>query len=370
MKRTTAILLAAILAASLLTACGSSSDSYFGASESVNMSMSIAPQAAPMPSASSGAAYDFAEPEVLYAAMSEGGTGAAPQMQGEMFDEDSSSDPYGTLPDAGSGGLAEKIIYTAYADIETVDFDETIEMVNELISFNNAFIETSYQGGRNLTQSHYGYQTYRTANFTLRVPKERFRAVTDDLDILGNVTSLSTNAENISSQFRDVESRLSSYRIQEERLLAMLEKSDTVADMITIESRLADVRYSIESFTSTLNNWQNQVDYSTLTLFIREVEKLSETVPIQQTYWQQVGSGLQSTTRGVGEFFTEIFKWLIVNLPVFAILAIIAIVIVIVVKKKIKKRRMLYNYGNNINNNYQGNTANPAITDNSAENDE
>ena len=327
MKKIIVILLTAIVAVSVLAACsGSNSSSYSDSG------------AAPSSSPAAMRTESF-EMQVAKEYDNEGGEMApmaAPIPGGADGDQIDSSEMQQTNT---SGGLAEKIIYTANADIETVNFDETLESVYDLIGFNGAFIESSYIGGRNYSQSYYGFQTYRSANFTLRVPKDRFDTVTGNLEVLGNVTSLSTNAENITAQFLDTESRLSSYRIQEERLLAMLEKAETVTDMITIESRLAEVRYSIESFTSTLKNWQNQVDYSTLTLYIREVEKLSEIVPIQQTYWQQIGSGLQSTTTGIGEFFTNLFKWFIVNLPVLIILAIIIVAIVIIVRRRIKKHR-------------------------------
>ena len=354
MKKTMAILLATFLAISLLTACGRSSDNgapllmnSYSASGGSSMAYSV-PQASSSPAQTGSGAYDYDRTEVYAMETGTGTMPEAPPMPDDIYDGDSL---FGTLPEAGSGGLSEKIIYTANADIETVDFDSTLEMVNDLLSFNNAFIENSYLGGRNYAQSYYGYQVYRTANYTLRIPVDRFKAVVDNLEILGNVISKTTNAENITAQFRDTSSRLTSYRIQEERLLAMLEKSETVTDMITIESRLADVRYSIESLTSTLSNWQNQVDYSTLTLYIREVEKLSETMPIQRTYWQQVGDGLQLTTRNVGEFFTNLFKWIVVNSPVLVILAIIVIVIVVIIKRKRSKKRKLYEYYNSNNNN-------------------
>ena len=358
MKRIIAVLLAAFLAASLLTACGASGSSKadsamygYSGGGGAPAPGGAAPSASTSPNAlynmMSDNEYDYGNDYPESAAMIEAAMEVG-RYEGE--NQSGVSDVSGTLPQAG--GMAEKIIYTANADIETVDFDASIGMVDELIRLNNAFIEYSYQSGRNFSQSYYGYQTYRTANFTIRVPKERYNAMKDSLDVLGNVTSLSTNAENITAQFRDMESLLSSYRIQEERLLAMLEKTETVTDMITIESRLAEVRYSIESYTSTLNNWQTQVDYSTLTLFIREVEKLSETVPIQRSYWQQVGDGLQSTTKRVGQFFTEFFKWIVVNSPVLAILAIIIIVIVMLVKRGSKKKRDRINsYRNNSENN-------------------
>ena len=235
---------------------------------------------------------------------------------------------------AASEGLAEKIIYSIYADIETVNFDDTIEKVDALLARNGAFIENSYVGGRNYAQTYHGVQTHRTANYVIRIPVQRLEVVEASLEELGNVMSRSRNGENITSQFYDVQSRLNSYRIQEERLLDMLSKADNVPDMIAIEQRLAEVRYDIESLTTTLNNWQNRVDYSTLTLNIYEVAEFTEIIPVQQrTYWQQVGDGLKSTTIGVGRFFTNLFKWIIVNLPVLIILAVIVIVIIVVARR-------------------------------------
>ena len=352
MKKIIAILLSAIMAVSLLAACGASGSSpsdssIFGMTGSGGSYAEIAPAAPPMPSPS--ASFDFSlrnssggsyEYDAAYEAdYDDGGW----RLQAEMETQGSSagtaannaSPPADTLPDT-SGGMAEKIIYSAYADIETVEFDEAVERVYELLRVNNAFVESSYIGGRNYSQSYYGYQSYRSANFTLRIPKERFEAVTANLSVLGNVTSLRTDAQNITAQFFDTESRLSSFRVLEGRLLDMLEKADNVADMISIESSLAEIHYSIESLTSTLRNWQGQVDYSTLTVYIHEVERLTEIVPIQRTYWQRVGDGLQSRTRDVGVFFTSLFMWVVVNLPVFAVLAVVAVAAVIIVKKKLK----------------------------------
>jgi hypothetical protein len=234
--------------------------------------------------------------------------------------------------------LAEKIVYTVSADIESLNFDETINGVYELLAFNMGFVESSYVGGRNHEARFHGWQTYRHANFTLRVPVDRLNAITANLEELGNVTSLRSDAVNITAQFTDTQARLSSLRIQEERLLDMLRRAEDVPDMIAIEERLSNVRYQVETITATLRNWQNQVDYSTLHLFIREVEIYTEVTPVQQrTYWQQIGDGLQTTTRSVGQFFMNLFKWLVINLPVLAILAVIAVIGVIIVKRKMRR---------------------------------
>lgn len=331
MKKTFAIILSVIMLAALLSGCamGNKDGGYYGGDlamsspgailrESMGLSVAAAPSATYEYSTSDSwsDSYDY----------DRNGMGTDPAVTAQQ------------LSSGGNTGFSEKIIYNAYASIETVDFDETINNVYDLMDFNGAFIESSNIGGRNYAQSYYGWQTYRTARFTVRVPANRLSDMIGSLDILGNVTSNSSDGQNITSQFYDTESRLSAYRIQEERLLAMLAKTETVTDMIEIESRLSEVRYDIESMTSTLRNWQNLVDYSTLTLNINEVEKFTEYTPIQRTYWQQVSDGFGGTLRSIGDFFKDLLKWIIVNIPVIVILAVITVIAVILIKRAIRRR--------------------------------
>ena len=323
MKKTIAILLVALIAALLLTSCGGSSGYE--------------------PPANGGADGGYT---LLYDGESETLRKAVVQDEGYSYSQTVNN---AGRPPGDSGvvnvmativdeNLADKIIYTVNAEIETINFDETIDGVYALLTDNRGFIESSYIGGRNYAQSYHGWQTYRNAQFTLRIPKDRLNTVTASLETLGNVTSLRSDTENITARFFDTQSRLNSLRTQEERLLDMLGKSENVTDMIDIEERLSDVRYEIETLTSTLRNWQNQVDYSSLTLFIQEVEILTEIMPVKQrTYWQQIGDGLAASTRGVGDFFMSLFKWLIINLPVLIIFAVIAVVLVFIVRRWIRR---------------------------------
>ena len=344
MKKALAIMLAIMISAVFLASCSSKSNDSQSFADSGSGYTGSAPRS------SSGAASSAPYTGELYDSYDEGG---------DYVLEYSLSKPMeaGVAPIANSSGannLADKIIYTINADIETVDYDASIDEVYNLLSVFDAFIENSYVGGRNYAQSYYGWQTYRSASFTLRVPKDRLDSITESLSVLGNVVSRQSNAENITFQFSDTQSRLASYKTQEERLLDMLGKAESVTDMITIEERLGEVRYSIETLTSTLTNWQNQVDYSTLNLNIREVEKYTEVVPIQRTYWQQIGDGIVSTTRDVGDFFKGLLKWVIVSLPVLIILAVIAIVVIILVRRSIRRKRNAPAQSGNIN--YPGNS--------------
>lgn len=230
--------------------------------------------------------------------------------------------------------LTEKIIYTAYAEIETTSFDESINTVAALLSQYNAFIESSSVTGSNLQDSYYGYSSYRTASYTLRVPRENFAAVTSALSSVGNVTYLSNDATNITSQYTDTESRLTAYKTEEARLLEILSKAETVEDMITVESRLSEIRYEMEYLTSQLKNWDNQVSYSTVSLYIHEVEILTPT-PVQElTYWQEVGQALQGTVHWMGNAGKTLLKLFIAALPLLLPVMIVVVVILVLNHRK------------------------------------
>ena len=346
MKKTIAILLAALMAVMLLAACGSSksydSSGSSGSSWSYNGS---APMASSSPSSTMMYEEYGIDKDYSYEQDYAGEVMSIPGDDRGSGNNTSSGSGGETvakqIASSGAGdGLAEKIIYTASANVETIEFDETIDKLYDLMGFNGAFIEDSYIGGRTYSQSYYNWQTYRTAHFTLRVPVKRLAEMIDSLSALGNVISRNSMAQNITSQFYDMESRLSSYRIQEERLLAMLGKCETVEEMLEIESRLAEVRYSIESMTTTLRGWQNQVDYSTLTIYIEEVAELSEIAPpLQRTYWQQIGDGFSSTVKSIIDFFKNLLKWLIVNILIIAIWAVIIVAAVLFIRRLIKRSR-------------------------------
>jgi len=315
MKKTVSILLCMLLATTLLAACASGSD-YGGAYD---------PAPAPAAPAPEPPAADY-DPGY-------GNAGYGDYEVNDTLFTNEQDDGIMPISAPGAEGLAEKIIYSVDADIETMNFDDTVAKVNALLGRYGAFIENSSIRGKNYASTYGGWNEYRYAHFALRVPKDQLDAMTANLDSLGNVTNLSTNAENITAQFSDTQSRLNSLKIQEDRLLDMLRKAEDIPDLITIEERLSEVRYQIESITSLLRNWQNQVDYSYLTLSISEVEEFTEITELHRTYWQQIGDGFMSTLQGVGRFFMDFFKWLVIAAPVLVILAIIAVIILIIIRR-------------------------------------
>lgn len=331
MKKLFAILLATMLLLSTV-ACASK----IAAPGSAQFNMGSSAQSAPMTAEKYeeyGYDYDYGyEYEVAYdvaAPMDSNGVGSGSGLSSSL------------LSSSGSGMLSEKIIYSANAYVETTEYDESIKVLADMLAKYNGFIENSYEDG----YETYDYNnagaryTLRNASYTIRIPSEHFNTFTDGLSAVGNVRNRSTDAVNVTEQYTDYESRLNAYRIQEERLLSMLEKADNIPDMITIESNLSDVRYNIEYITSNLRNLSNRVNYSSVYINLQEVQKYTPVVPINLTYWEQIGEGLKQTVAAVGNFFKGLFRYIIVLSPVLLILAVVIVIVVLIVRRNLKKNR-------------------------------
>lgn len=260
--------------------------------------------------------------------------------------EESFSEYNGGITDTPSGENSradtyDKIIYSGSANVETVRFDETVDQIYEMIDRYQGFLESAYVTGRDYNSQYYDKHNYRNAEFVIRVPRESFTAMRGDLDQLGSVTYSSVEAQNITSAYRDTESRLKAYRVEESRLLDMLDKAEYVEDMLNIEDRLSNVRYQIESLTTTLTNWDSKVNYSTMRLTVQEVKELTVEKPIARTFGDDIREGVQSSLDWLGQAGKDIVIFIVSALPLLVIPAVLAVIIVLVVRAHNRKKRKI-----------------------------
>ncbi len=233
----------------------------------------------------------------------------------------------------------DKIIYSGNATIETKDFDKAVEVLTKMIADCGGFVENSSVTGNDFYTEHSGGTTNRTAQYTFRIPADKFKSITESLSTLGNVPYSSSNAENITMRYTDTEARLTVYQTKEARLLELLSKASSMEDILAIENSLSDVQYQIESLTSQIKNWDSLVSYSTLSITVSEVALFTEDNTSTLSYGQQLKEAFTRSIKGVGRFFKDFFKFLVGAFPVLVVLAIVAIPVFFIVRAaRIKKK--------------------------------
>lgn len=220
------------------------------------------------------------------------------------------------MPDsAGTDG--RKIIRTASVSMETTDFDGALTALEQRVTEFGGWIASSE------LQSSSRYDSARYAWYTLRIPSEKLEAFLFDAEEFGTVLSSSRGSNEITTEYYDTEARLKSLQVQEERLLAVLEKADTLDSIIQLENALSDVRYQIESLTGALRRYDDLVDMATVELSLREVTSTSPVSGTPKTLGERVSQQFSGSLRSLGSFFEGLVVFVIGNLPVILVWAVI-----------------------------------------------
>lgn len=227
-----------------------------------------------------------------------------------------------------------KLIKTYNLDVETEDFDMLTSEVNKKITELKGYVENlnTYNGNSSRTTSRY-------SNMTIRIPASSVEEFVTFIGNSSNLTNKSLSVEDVTLQYVDAESRKKTYQVEQDRLLEYLEKAESIEDIITIESRLSDVRYNLESQEAQLRTYDNLVDYSTVYLYIREVVEYTAPEPVGygERVWTSFVNGLKGVKNGLGNFVV----FFVGALPHLVILGIVALAVILIVKriKKSKAKR-------------------------------
>ena len=188
-----------------------------------------------------------------------------------------------------------KLILNADLSLETQDFEKSAADIEKMTAEAGGYIESS---------GTYGDTGSRSANYTLRVPQEKFEQFYAQLGENMHVVSRSRSSEDVTEQYTDIETRLATLQTKHERLLSLLEKADKMEDIISLENALADCEYEIDSLTGSKRRYDDLVGFSTFYINLREVQTLTATADgtgfgAQLTQAAKTGArGLADVVRG------------------------------------------------------------------------
>lgn len=225
-----------------------------------------------------------------------------------------------------------KLIKTINLELETLEYEKTIAFLEKSVSECGGYIESSSLEGSSIYSSY----SERYGSFTVRIPKERADDFVQGMGENTNIRRKSESTEDITLQYVDTESHKEALKVEQERLMAILEKAETVEEIISLESRLSEVRYELGNYESTLRTYDNLVEYTTIHIGISEVEEITE--PPKQTAGDRMLSGFKNSVKNIGRGIKEFIIWIVIHIPYLVLWAIVIGAIIIVIRK-IRKRR-------------------------------
>ena len=228
-----------------------------------------------------------------------------------------------------------KIIEKIYLNAQTKEFDALMEKLNNEIAKVGGYIENSSVSGNS-----FEYDDERYAELTVRVPSKQSDKFTEFVSKNSTITNKEISTEDVTLDYVDIESRISALETEKSTLERLLAKAASMQDVITIQERLTEVIYEIESYQSQLRTYDNLIDFTTITIRIHEVERVE--VVGEQSIWQEIGNNLKEGFENVWNFVVRFFVFAVSSIPyVLALGVYVAIVIAIVVAcvKRSKKKR-------------------------------
>lgn len=244
-----------------------------------------------------------------------------------------------------------KIIKTVSMSLETQNFTDDIALIEKKISTLGGYIEMQ-------TMDDLLSDSGRMCNLTARIPADKLDTFVNTVSKTGNVVSKSLTTDDVTLSYVDTESRVKVLKAEQDRLLALIEKAETMEAIITLESRLTDIRYELESNQSQLRMYDNLVDYSTVTITINEVYHYTPKPEKVKTTWDRIQSGFNNTLKDIKNTITEFIVGVVINLPYLVILLLVVLFVIIVIKSVNKKlnKKVSTNQSNNTNNSLNQNS--------------
>ena len=236
-----------------------------------------------------------------------------------------------------------KLIKTVDLSIETTAFDLTIAELQKKVNECGGYIENEYTYNGSMYNDN---AKSKYANITVRVADTYLDTFVSGVSGIGNVTSKSTSTNDVTLNYVDTESKKEMYLAEQESLLALLEKAETIEDITYLTERLTQIRYNIESMESTLRVYDDLVDYATVNININEVAVLTTpTVVEEKTPMEELKEGFAASVQDViidlrdGAInFVIRHPYIIRTLVCLAIPVVIIFIIVMIVIKASKKK--------------------------------
>ncbi len=225
---------------------------------------------------------------------------------------------------------------TRYASLTIRIPEERLEEFLTAVS-DTGHVTRRSENVEDVTLAYVDLESHKEASLTIRIPEERLEEFLTAVSDTGHVTRRSENVEDVTLAYVDLESHKEALETEQKRLLSLLEQAESVEDIITIESRLSEVRYQLESMESQIRTFDNRIDYSTVYLYIDEVEVFS---PAQEeSAWSRITDGFMNSIKNIADGCREFGILFLIKLPYIVCAAAIAVVIVLLVKKTGKRRK-------------------------------
>ena len=197
--------------------------------------------------------------------------------------------------------LADRmIVHNVNLSLKVRDVQKEIEKIKDIAKENFGYVVNS-----NLIDNEYDFQGY----VSIRIPSERLTTVLSGIKLLGEkIVSENWNSRDVTEEYIDLQARLGNLKNTEKQYLRLMERTETIKDILLVQKELTIVRSQIEQLQGRIN----YLDKTTSTSLINvTVMPVSMPVEIVDSGWQPIEI-IKSALRGLAKFGQSIVNLLII----------------------------------------------------------
>ena len=211
----------------------------------------------------------------------------------------------------------QKLIKNGSVKFETKSVEESQKQITVIVKEHDGYLSDQ-------RQNDYGDRL--TYSVQARVPSAQFDVFFQEvIDHAHRIEHQNISVEDVTQEFIDVESRIQSKKELEQRYMELLQKANSVEDMLNIERELGTLRSDIESMQGRLNYLKDQTNYSTVDISFFETN--TKDFGFFSKFSQAVANGWQA-----------LLGFIIGLVTLWPFLLIIAIAIYLLRRYKVFKR--------------------------------
>jgi len=173
---------------------------------------------------------------------------------------------------------------------------------------------SGYYTDKNERRETYGEKEYRVFSMTLKVPVDQFDNAVGDVKTVANLSSMSMNVYDMTTQYQDTKVYLENYKKERAKLEQLYDRAEKIEDVIRVQDRLTQVQVQIDNYEAQLRNLGRTTDYASVYV------TLSEKKEIIESYFEM--TGIKVLVKNIVLSFDTVFVFLsnIVGWALFALL--------------------------------------------------
>ncbi len=215
-----------------------------------------------------------------------------------------------------------KIIKSVNIELDTQDIEMAFNSIHTQVSAIGGYVEYSNIGnaGYYYYEKTKSQEEMRYASINVRVPSDQLESMVTFVEGLGEFRTKSLNTTDQTDYYYDIDSQVENLKVREERLREIMDQAKDISDILEIERELSRVRNEIDGLTRNLKNIDKRVDYSSLSIQLREVLDTSKINPEERNIFTEAKKGIIKNINRVLNFLQDSVIFMVSYIPIFILI--------------------------------------------------